>query len=995
MFKKPDKKPDLKKIDETTWEISPLYRKGMQVPARLIGTKKIIDGIDWGVYEQLTNVACLPGIQKYAFCMPDGHQGYGFPIGGVAAFDIDEGIISPGGIGFDINCLSPSSSIYLEHGTWVRVDELEKVWNKTEVNVFNEKTKRVEKTGLLAFMKREEKEKLYVIRTKSGRELKVTNDHPILTKSGMIEAGKLTGDDSILVNSFRGMKYEKPSSKIIIDIEKIEKMLDKCGKTTKGNAKKQIMNFLKRNNLLELRYNSPQVPILLKLIGFIFGDGVLTFVKNKNGVVQFYGKREDLEEIKKDLKSIGLSVSRVYRRMRKHRIKTKYGISKFVFEEFSIIKKSNAFAILLAALGVPFGRKTKKEYGVPEWIMNAVLWQKRLFLATFFGAELGKPKTINKYNFLGLQLNMSKEVHLKENAMAFLNDVRKLLLECRIKTRKPVIVDGYRYKGKISNTIGLRMIIDGNGKNLIRFFETVGYEYNERKKRLASLAANYLRWKEDVVKQRKETTQMAVRFHERGESQTNILNMLTTEYTGKHYILHAIHDRQEVIPRVSYKFISFQEYIKKYAYGSDGFVWDEVASIWKIPYNGLVYDFTVNHPSHTFIANNIVTHNCGMRLLTTNLTLKEVQPKIKELVNILFKGVPTGVGCKGFVKLNQAQFTEVMSEGVKWCVDNNYGWDDDIKKCESYGKIVQADPEKVSDKAKQRGIAQLGTLGSGNHYLEIQVVKKENIFDKEKAERFGIIKDDQIVIMVHCGSRGFGHQIGTDYLKIFNNAMAKYKLQVNDKELACAPFASQEGQDYLGAMACAANMAFANRQVILHRIREAFASVFKKKPEELEMNLVYDVAHNIAKVEKYKIDGKLKKLVIHRKGSTRAFGPDNPELIPEYQKTGQPVILGGSMETGSYLLVGTKKAEEETFGSTAHGSGRIMSRTAAIKQFRGEELLKNMEKRGIYVKSMSMQGLAEEAGDAYKEIDEVVLSLEKAGISKPVAKLLPIGNIKG
>ena len=387
--------------------------------------------------------------------------------------------------------------------------------------------------------------------------------------------------------------------------------------------------------------------------------------------------------------------------------------------------------------------------------------------------------------------------------------------------------------------------------------------------------------------------------------------------------------------------------------------------------------------------------NCGMRLITTNLTHKEVEPKLHELVDHLFRTVPAGVGCKGFLDINKKQFDDIMSTGVKWCVENGYGWNADIGKTENLGCIKQADPSKVSDKARSRGIKQLGTLGSGNHYLEIQLAKSKNIFDEALAKKFGIIGDDQVVIMVHCGSRGFGHQVATDYLKIFDKAMQKYGISVKDRELACAPFNSDEGQDYFKAMACAANMAFSNRQVIMHRIREGFEKVFKKKAEDMEMNLIYDVAHNIAKVEKHKIDGKIKDLVVHRKGATRAFPPGHKELIPLYQRTGQPVILGGSMETGSHLLVGTKKAMDETFGSTAHGSGRTMSRTKAKKQFRGETLQKGMEKRGIYVKSVSMRGLAEEAGRAYKDVDEVVDVLDKYGITKKVIGLKPIGNVKG
>ncbi|MEK6940968.1 MAG: RtcB family protein [Nanoarchaeota archaeon] len=387
--------------------------------------------------------------------------------------------------------------------------------------------------------------------------------------------------------------------------------------------------------------------------------------------------------------------------------------------------------------------------------------------------------------------------------------------------------------------------------------------------------------------------------------------------------------------------------------------------------------------------------NCGMRLVRTNLTLTDAKSKLKELNDELFKTVPAGVGCKGIVKLNKTQFKTICNEGSKWCVENGYGNKNDIKKTESHGRIEQADPSKISDKVIKRGLAQLGTLGSGNHYLEVQVAHKDAIYNQKIAKTFGITKPEQIVIMCHCGSRGTGHQVATDYLKMFDNVMNKYKLTVNDRELSCAPFSSSEGQDYFKAMACAANMAFANRQVIMHRIREAFMKIFDMSESDLGLELIYDVAHNIAKVETHKIDGSMKEVIVHRKGATRAFGPGEKELPAEYQEAGQPIILGGSMETGSFLLAGTQTAMDETFGSTAHGSGRTMSRTKAKHEVNGEELQKNMEKRGIYVRTKSMAGLAEEAGIAYKPISDVVDSLEGAGISKKVAGLTPLTNVKG
>ena len=386
---------------------------------------------------------------------------------------------------------------------------------------------------------------------------------------------------------------------------------------------------------------------------------------------------------------------------------------------------------------------------------------------------------------------------------------------------------------------------------------------------------------------------------------------------------------------------------------------------------------------------------CGMRLMTTNLTIKDVKPKIKELIGNLFDNVPAGVGRGGFVKINGSDFKQAIEQGAKWCVENGYGWKKDLERIEDNGCMSGADSAKVSDRAIKRGINQIGTLGSGNHYLEIQHVKEENILDKDAAKKIGIFPD-QIVVMFHCGSRGFGHQVATDYLQTFLSVMeSKYKIKILDKELACAPFSSSEGQDYFKAMQCGVNMSYVNRQTILHRVREVFSKVFNSDAEKLGLNLIYDCAHNTAKLEKYKVDGTLKDVLVHRKGATRAFGPGNKEVPKDFSELGQPIIIGGSMETGSYLLLGTKDAEEKTFGSTAHGSGRAMSRTKARKLWTGEQLQKDMEDKGILVKAVSYRGLAEEAGGAYKNIDEVIQATALSGISKPVTKLVPIGNIKG
>ena len=387
--------------------------------------------------------------------------------------------------------------------------------------------------------------------------------------------------------------------------------------------------------------------------------------------------------------------------------------------------------------------------------------------------------------------------------------------------------------------------------------------------------------------------------------------------------------------------------------------------------------------------------NCGMRLVLTNLCADEVKSRLHQLVDRLFARIPTGVGCHGFVKVSRDEFRAVAEQGSRWCLQHGFATPEDLELTEEGGCFPGADASQVSDKAIERGYNQLGTLGSGNHYCEIQVARPENLFDRERAAAFGLTIPNQVVVMFHCGSRGFGHQVATDYLKLFLSVMQqKYRIRLVDRELACAPFNSSEGQAYFSAMKCAVNMAFANRQVILHRIREVFSEVFHAPPDELGLRMVYDVAHNTAKLERHQQDGELREFLVHRKGSTRALGPGAPDLPDCYGRSGQPVIIGGSMETGSYLLAGMKSGGDAFF-STAHGSGRTMSRHQAKKSFRGDKLQRDMEARGIYVRTDSFGGLAEEAGAAYKNIDEVVEATELAGLSSRVARLVPLDNIKG
>lgn len=384
--------------------------------------------------------------------------------------------------------------------------------------------------------------------------------------------------------------------------------------------------------------------------------------------------------------------------------------------------------------------------------------------------------------------------------------------------------------------------------------------------------------------------------------------------------------------------------------------------------------------------------NCGVRLLRTNLTEQDVRPRLKDIVTDLFNSIPSGVGSKGAVRLNNSQLDEVLVRGVNWAIDNGYGSENDAEVCEENGQIKNANPNKVSDKARKRGMPQLGSLGSGNHFLEVQKVSE--IFDEVAAKKMGITKDS-ITILIHCGSRGFGHQVCSDYLRISEQAQKKYNITLADRELACVPNTSEEGESYRTAMFAALNFAWSNRQMITHWTRKSFERVFKKSESDLDMKLVYDVAHNIAKVEKHKIDGQLKSVVVHRKGATRAFPANREEVPRKYRDIGQPVLIPGSMGTSSWILLGKENSMNLSFGSTAHGAGRMMSRSKARRDYTEEQVKKSLADKGIFIKSLTRDGVVEETPQAYKDVDAVVNVSHELGIATKVAKLVPIGVIKG
>lgn len=411
------------------------------------------------------------------------------------------------------------------------------------------------------------------------------------------------------------------------------------------------------------------------------------------------------------------------------------------------------------------------------------------------------------------------------------------------------------------------------------------------------------------------------------------------------------------------------------------------------------YGFPIGGVAATHLEEGIISPggvgydiNCGVRLLRSDLQLKDIQDKIPRLVDSLFVNIPSGVGSKGKIRISQKELDEVLNIGAKWAVDKGLGWPEDLEFTEEGGRLKGADPALVSERAKKRGLPQLGTLGSGNHFLEIQLV--EEIYDSKIASAFGIFKG-QIVIMIHSGSRGLGYQVCDDYLKVMKGAIEKYNIKLPDRQLACAPVNSEEGKNYFAAMACAANYAWANRQCIIHWAREAIGKVLNVAPPRLGMRQIYDVAHNIAKFEEHIISGKKVRLCVHRKGATRSFPSHHPDIPQAYYEVGQPVLIPGDMGRNSYILVGTERAMKESFGSTCHGAGRLMSRTAAKRAINDQELRKELDKKGIFVRAATGGVLSEEAPLAYKDVNKVVEICQGAGISLKVAKMRPLGCAKG
>jgi len=943
----------LKKIDAFVWEIPKTYNPKMRVPARIYADEVLLEKMrgDLTLW-QITNVAQLPGIYKYAIVLPDGHQGYGFPIGGVAAFDAEEGVISPGGVGYDINCLPPDTKVLTPLGYRVKLVDLAKGGKVTVMD--SDKTVEAD---VAMFLSRRERI-LYVIRTESGYVLKASGDHPILTREdGMVEASKLVEGMYVAIHPFEGVEYEEPREFTIVD---------------GMDMPKSLRRELEKRGLLPLKSNNPKLPLLLKILGYAFGDGII-YGKN----LCLYGKKEDLEDIRRDIEKIGYKAS-IYSRDRIHRI----GEYEFKHTEYMLKVSAKSLVELLYRMGYPKGRKSSTKYRVPPYIFKLPLWMKRLFLATYFGAELSKPKTLNGYNFYMPELKVVKEERLRDNAIRFLDDIRRLLNEFGIEA---VIREAYRSNGKVC----VRLLIKSSPENLVKLYSKIGYEYNAERKRLSLAAVIYIKLKARVTRER-EILRAAIRTQHLSGVKIPVLISVYGEVVNRRFIERSIYEDSKGA-RIPRDFPTFDEFVNSRLVGQ--VVYDRIESIAIERYEGMVYDITVANENHNFIADCFVVSNCGVRLVRTDLRYEDVKPVLRRLIDTLYNYVPSGLGSTGRLRLSDTELNKVLSEGVDWAIDNGYGWSEDAEYCEEGGHMETADPDLVSQRAKNRGRAQLGTLGSGNHFLEVQVVDK--IYNPSIAKELGIYEEGQITVMIHTGSRGLGHQVCSDYLRVMEHAVRKYRVPLPDRELVSTPTTSREAEEYFAAMSAAANFAWANRQVIMHWTRQAFERVFGRSADELGMMLVYDVAHNIAKLETHKVNGSYKKVYVHRKGATRAFPPGHSAIPKKYRAIGQPVLIPGSMGTASYVLIGTPKAMEISFGSTAHGAGRLLSRAKAKRTYSASRIKRDLEKRGILIRAASMIVIAEESPGAYKDVDRVAEVSHRVGIAKKVVRLVPIAVTKG
>lgn len=897
---------------------------------------------------------------------------------------MEEGIVSPGGVGYDINCLTGDAKILTELGFNKPIADFENDFTidaaqsqglllkrlaAQKIISYNKELRKLEADKPVFFIRKTEPQNVLEIKTESGFAIRCTPEHPIMTQDGMRNAGELATGNRVAIHPFSGVMYEKPSEQVIVS--QLE------------DASQECVTELSKRSLLPLKENSEALPYLAKILGYIFGDGSVYFTKGK-GYVHAYGKKDDLESIKYDLEKIGYS-SRIYERTRNHEITDQYGTKKFTSTSCELHATSTSLARLLVALGMPSGKKASTNYTVPVWVKSAKKWIQRLFLAGLFGAELSSPKTHTKTGFYSPIFAQNKTTAALDSGRMFMIEIMGMLEQFGIKINK--ISQRKEFRNKEGETHRLRIIISADEDNLLRLYGNIGFEYNNKRTDLANIAILYIRRKQALTLHRSQVAAKAKELRNKGLRAQEIKHLFVSPSCNERFIERCLYERAST--RITLDFESFDAFVEKHKEQLRlyGLLFEPIASIILAPAKEEVYDFTIAK-NHSFIANGIVVSNCGVRLVRTDWTAADVKAKIKQLLDTLFNEIPSGVGRAGLTRLSDSEMKEILAKGSRWSLEQGFGTKEDLEATEDYGCIMKADPEFVSQTAIARGKPQLGTLGAGNHFLEIQ--KVDQIYDEKTAKAFGIESVGQCTVMIHCGSRGLGHQVASDYIRQMEQ---KYGFEgLPDRELINAPISSDLGQNYFKAMSAGANYAFANRQMIVHWVRDSFKKVMGSAEG---MRQVYDVCHNIAKFEKHDVDGETRELCVHRKGATRSFGPGREELNEIHRSTGQPVFIPGTMGTASYVLVGTKEAEGKSWGSTAHGAGREMSRAEAIRKFRGDQVAKDLESQGILVKAASWKGIAEESAPAYKDVDEVCRVSNEAKLGRLVARLVPLGVVKG
>jgi tRNA-splicing ligase RtcB (3'-phosphate/5'-hydroxy nucleic acid ligase) len=943
----------------------------MEVDAAFYASEKILADLeaeDYASLRQLQNVATLPGIVEPALTMPDIHWGYGFPIGGVAAFDPEEGgVVCPGGIGFDINCLPPGTRVLHADGYTRPIETLA---NEREPVLCGWRLGQRPEPAPAALLMSCEASCVLRLTTRAGISLQATPDHPVYTPQGMCPLQDLLPGDRVAVHPFEGVPYERPTGRLIIDQNAFAPVLARLGKG------RTTLGLLEAKGLLPLRDDHPSLPALLRIMGYLFGDGT-NYLSRGKGYAVFYGDPEGLKEARRDLSRLGFGAGGVYRRFRTHTFRGRSSTT----EECSLRVSATCFVLLMHALGLPLGNKAKQDYVLPGWLHELPRWQQASFLAGLFGAELSTPRAVpaHGYNLQPPVFSLSRREPYRASAREFAMGVARLAgnVGATVQALREEI-DWTAPDGRRS--VRLKLIFRASPETFRAVWGRIGYAYTPRRRWLALHALHYLGLKETHLRERTDLADRARPLYAEVGSPGQVH---TTLGGNRRFIERAIHENPGSV-RPAVGFPTFPEHLEE----AGPMIFDEVVDVEELPYTGRVYDLNVAHPDHNFVADGVVVSNCGVRLLTSGIDREELERRKSSLADALYEAVPSGMGKgrKDF-RLSREDLNEILVDGPAPLVERGYGYAEDLEHIESGGRLAGADPGAVSERAYERGLPQLGTLGSGNHFLEVQYV--DEIYDDEAAETYGL-SVGSIAVLIHSGSRGLGHQVCQDHLEIFLEAAPRYGIELVDRQLAAAPIESPEGEQYLEAMSSAANFAFANRQLITHFTREAFASVGFGSEEE-HLDVLYDLAHNNAKFEEH--EGR--RVLVHRKGATRAFGPGEEELPEGYRSVGQPVLVPGDMGRYSFVLAGTKGAMRETFGSSAHGAGRKMSRRRAKKAAGGRNLVREMGDRGIVVRAAGRATVDEEMSEAYKDAADVIEATHGAGIGRRVARLRPLIVVKG